>query len=108
MTEIKTTAGDKLYNLDFTLRDSDDNAVDITGATIYLKAQHETGTTLAFTGTATVISGTLGTCRYQVQANDITEPGRYYAELEVQFVDGGISTFNDIVINAKRQLPRSI
>jgi len=107
MPELITTAGDKLFAYDFTLKDAADVVVDITGATVRIKGQHETGTALSFTGTATVILGSAGTCRWTVQAGDIETPGRYYAEIEVEFSNGGISTFGDLVINAKKQLPRS-
>lgn len=105
---IEVFQSDKLYRIDFTLRDSDDNAIDLTTGTPVLKAQKQNGTALKFSGNITVGTATAGMCYYTVQATDLDEYGDYYAEIEVTYADGKILTLGDIVIRVKPQLPRTI
>ena len=105
---IEVVQSDKLYRLDFTLKDADDAVINLTSATILINAQKQTGTALKFTGTMTSGTPTAGMCYYTVAAADLDEPGDYYAEIEVTFVGGKVITFNDLVIRVRPQLPRSI
>jgi hypothetical protein len=105
-TIIKVVEGDKLYDINFTLKDANDTVVDITGATLLLKAQKEGASALKFSGSMTIVSGTDGTCKYNVADGDIDEAGRYYAEIEATFPSGSVQTFAGIVIDARPQLPR--
>ncbi len=108
MTQINVTAGDKLYVLQFTLKDNDGNAIDLTSATGTCRAQFETGTAVAFEGAIALVTAASGICKYTVQAGDFDTPGRYYAEIEMKFTTGEVTTFGDIVVISKRQLPRAI
>jgi hypothetical protein len=107
-TIINTISGDKLYAWQFTLKDNDDNALDLTGATGTFRAQLETGTALAVEGAIALVTAASGICKYTVQAGEFGTAGRYYAEIEVLFTSGEVTTFTDIVINVKKQLPRTI
>jgi len=109
MTAITVVQNDKLYNLNFTLKDANDNAYDLTNGTpIVLKAQKETGTALAFSGNIAVGTATTGECYYTVQSGDFSEAGRYYAEIEATFTGGKVITFHDIIVIVKPELPRTI
>ena len=109
MQEIKTTAGDHDYVLQFTLKDNDGNALDLRGtATGTFRAQFETGTALAVEGPIALVTPASGVCQYVVQAGDFDTAGRYYAEIEVKFPGGEVSTFNDIYVTVGKQLPRTI
>ena len=108
MTIINSIAGDKTYAWQFTLKDSDNNAIDITGATGTFRAQLETGTALAVEGAIALVTAASGICKYIVQSGNFDTAGRYYAEVEILLSSGEVSTFDDIVINIKKQLPRSI
>lgn len=105
---IEVVQSDKLYRLDFTLKDADENAIDLTTGTPVLKAQKQYSTALKFSGTMTVGTPTAGMCYYTVQATDLDESGDYYAEIEVTYSDGKIITLSDIVLRVKPQLPRTI
>ena len=107
-TVFNITAGDKLYALQFTLKDNDGNALDLTGATGTFRAQFETGTALAVQRAITLVTPASGICKYIVQAGDFDTPGRYYAEIEVLFTTTEVSTFGEMVVVSKKQLPRSI
>lgn len=103
---IKIFKSDKLYDINFTLQDANGAAIDITGATLLLKAQKQGAAALKFSGTMSIVSGPAGTCKYTVAATDFDDTGQYYAEIEVTFTGGKIITFGDIVINVLPELPR--
>lgn len=106
MTSITVFKGDKQYDINFNLQDANGNVIDITGATLVLKAQKEGKVALKFSGAMSILSGPAGTCKYTVQATDFDDIGRYYAEIEITFTDGKIITLGDIVINCVSDLPK--
>ncbi len=106
---IEVVQSDKEYRIDFTLKDANDAAIDLTSGTpLVFKAQLEGGTALAVSGNMTVGTPTAGMCYYLVQTADFATAGRYYAEVEVTFTNGKVITFTDIVILVRPQLPRTI
>lgn len=106
-TLITTYKSDKLYDLNFTLKDANDAVIDITNATgVLFKAQKSGASGLKFTGTGAVVSGPAGTCKYTVQTTDFDEAGDYYAEIEVTFTGGKVITFGDILVQVRPELPR--
>ncbi len=105
---IEVVQSDKLYRIDFTLKDANDVAINLTTGTPVLKVQKQTGTALKFSGTMTVGTPTAGMCYYTVQATDLDEYGDYYAEIEITYADTKVITLSDIVIRVKPQLPRTI
>lgn len=108
MTEINVVQGDKLYRIYFTLKDANENAINLTsGSSIAFKAQFETGTSLAVNGSVTTGTAVTGECYYTVQDGDFANAGRYYAEIEVTYTDGQVITLRDITINVAPQLPRT-
>lgn len=107
---IEVFQGDKLYDINFTLQDANEDVIDITGATLLFKGQKEGSATLKF-GTASamsIVTGTAGTCKYTVGATDFDEAGRYYCEIQVTFSGGKVITFGGITVKAKPELARSI
>lgn len=107
MITIKTYAGDKLYDIDFTLQTSAAAAFDITGySAVKLRAQKQGVATLEVDGACSVISAAAGTVRYNVADGELDTAGDYYAEIEVTFAGGKILTFGDFLIRVLPQLPR--
>lgn len=105
---IELVQSDKLYKIDFTLKDADDAAINLTNGTPVLKVQKQSGTALKFSGNCTVGTPLAGQCYYTVQATDLDEYGDHYAEIEITYNDGKVITISDIVIKVKPQLPRTI
>lgn len=105
-TKIELVKGDKIYDLNFTLQNASGVAINLTNATLKFKAQKSGATALKFTGTMNIVSAVAGTCKYQVLATDFDEAGTYSAEIEVTFSGGQISTFADIIIVVKADLPK--
>lgn len=108
-TLIEVIQNDVLYDINFTLKDANDAAIDLTGATLLLKVQRqddETGT-LKFSGNMSIVSPTAGTCKYTVASGDFDTIGDYHAEIEVTFAGGKVLTFPHITIKVLPQLPRS-
>jgi len=105
-TVIETYKNDKLYDIQFTLKDSNDAAFDLTGVTLFFRAQKLGTSTLKVNGTMSIVNPTAGACKYTVQVNDFDAVGDYYAEIEIQFAGGRILTLGDIVIKVKHELPR--
>jgi hypothetical protein len=109
MTIIEVVQSDKLYKIDFTLKDANDVAFDLTtGSSVAFRAQKENGTSLAVNGSITVGTPTAGQCYYTVQAGDFDTPGRYYAEIEVTYTDGKVITLPNIIVKVNPQLPRTV
>lgn len=106
MTQINVYKSDKLYDLNFTLKDANDAVIDISGCTILFKAQKIGAAANKFSSAGAVVSGPAGTCKYTVGTSDFDEAGDYYAEVEVTFGGGKIITFGDITIKVKPELPR--
>lgn len=105
-TLIKVYKSDKLYDINFTLQDANGAAIDLTGATLLLKAQKQGVSALKFSGAMAIVNATAGTCKYTVAEMDFSDVGQYYAEIEVTYTGGKIITFGDIVINVLPELPR--
>jgi len=106
-TKIELVKNDKLYDLNFTLHDASGVAVNLTGATLKFKAQKSDEATLAVDGTMTLVVPASGTCKYQVTVTDFDEAGTYNAEIQVTFSDDQISTWSDIIIVVKDDLPKT-
>jgi hypothetical protein len=85
MDNIKVKANDKGYRINFTVKNSDDTVLNLTGyTTIKLKVWRPgVAGTLLTNGSCTIANAALGTCYYLVTATDFTIPGRYAAELEL-------------------------
>ena len=105
-TKITVFKSDKLYDINFTLKDANDVVVDITGATLLLKAQKEGAVANKFSSAMVIVSGVAGTCKYNVGATDFDSAGRYYAEIEVTFGGGKVVSFGNITIIVEPELPR--
>jgi hypothetical protein len=105
---IEVVQSDKLYRLDFILKDANDAAIDLTNGTPVLKVQRQTGTALKFSGDMTAGTPTAGQCYYTVQAADFDAAGDHHAEIEITYTDGKVITLTDVVIRVKPQLPRTI
>jgi hypothetical protein len=105
-TKIEIVKNDKLYDLNFTLQDASGVAVNLTGATLKFKAQKSDEDALAVDGTMTLVTPASGICKYQVLTSDFDEAGTYNAEIQVTFTDGQVSTWSDIIIMVKDELPK--
>lgn len=106
ITKISVVQNDALYDLNFTLTDNSGTPINLAGATILLKAQIEHTTTLKFTGSMSIVDASTGKCKYQVQATDFSQAGKYMAEIQVT-IGTQIITYSGIIINVEPELPRT-
>ena len=106
MIHINVFQNDRLYDIDFTLKDANDVVVDLTGSTLIFRAQKQGASVQKFAGNMSIVEAASGTCKYNVAATDFDEAGDYYAEIQVTFGGGKIITFGDIVVHVKPELPR--
>ena len=84
MADLTIPKGDKGYYLNFTVKNSDATAFDLTGYTIALKVWPPTKPTeLIMSGTVSIVTAASGTCRYSIVAGDFASVGLYNAELEL-------------------------
>lgn len=108
-TQLKITAGDKGYPLDFTLKNNDGTAYDLTGASLTFLVQLATDPAIKFSKPMVATgSPTAGTCRYSVDTGDFDLPGAYNAQIQVVTPAGVKVTWNDIGIFAAEALPLSV
>lgn len=106
MTHINVYQNDKLYDIDFTLKDANEVAVDLTSSTLIFRAQKQGETAQKFAGSMSIVVAASGTCKYNVADGNFDEAGDYYAEIQVTFSGGKIITFGDIIVHVKPELPR--
>lgn len=77
-----------------TLKDGDDDVIDLTGATVRFHMRTIGGTTAKVDSAVTVISpATSGIVQYDWVADDTDTIGTYQAEFEVTYSDSRIETF---------------
>lgn len=105
-TKINVYKSDKLYDLNFTLKDANEVVIDVSGCTVLFKAQKLGAAANKFSGSGSVVSGPAGTVKYTIAETDLNEAGDYYAEVEVTFAGGKVLTFGDITVRVKPELPR--
>ena len=85
-------ANDTSPDLQVTLKDGDDNAVDVTGATIVFSMAMG-GLVKVSEHSATIVTASSGIVKYSWAAGNTDTPGTYRAEFEVTFSNGKIETF---------------
>ena len=77
-----------------TLKDGDNNAVDITGASVVFSMRKKRGTPpKVVEQSATVVDAANGKVKYSWSVGDTDTPGEYTGEFEVTYGGGGIQTF---------------
>jgi hypothetical protein len=110
MTQLEIVQNDKGIDLAFTLQNNDGTALNLTGAALTLKAQHKStpGAAVDISGSMTIVTAAAGTCKYTTTGTDFITPGKYDAEIEVNFNSGQkIQTFPNILIEVIPQLPKN-
>ena len=79
--------------LDATLKDADDAAVDLTGASVRFHMRKVGKGTAVVDGAATITGALTGQVRYAWSGSDTASIGTYNGEFEVTYSDGTIETF---------------
>lgn len=104
---IRVVQNDELYEIQFTLKEYDGTALDLTDvSSIKLKVAAVGGTALELTGTCTKQSPyTNGICTYEVQNGELATVGRYHAEIELTYSGGKIWTSERFDILVEKDLP---
>ena len=104
---IELIQNDKLFNLTFTVKDSDGIVVNLTSvSSIKFKMAKIASTTLKIEGTCTKSEpNTSGICTYTVQATDLDTVGKYHAEIELTYSDGKVVTAEMDDIEVLKELP---
>lgn len=104
-TDFYIKEGDRLPEIQATLKDADDNSVDLTGADVRFIMTNKLTGTKTVDAAATVVDAANGVVKYiwatgDTDVDDTTTPFR--GEFEVEFADGRHETFpNDSYINIK-------
>lgn len=103
---ITVVQGDKNFDLNFTLTDSQNLPVDLTGGTVTFNAQLQSDYSVKFSGNMTVVSAIDGVCKYTVQNNDLEVPGTYNAQIQLSLASGAeIITFTGITVIVAAEIP---
>ena len=106
MSNLIVVQNDKKYDFNFTVTDANAEVIDLTDSVIKFKvANYINPSALVVNATCTVITATLGTCKYTIQSNDFITVGNYRAELEISYVTSGqVITAQGININVAPKL----
>ena len=75
------------------LKDGNNSAVDVTGATIAFKMRPVSSSAATVNSAAAIIDGSAGSVKYEWQSSDTATAGSYFAEFQVTFSNGKIETF---------------
>lgn len=91
--EFYIKVGDTAPAIEVTCKDSDGDAVDVSGSTVrfHMKARGASSTTVD--AAATIVDGPTGVVKYQWVTADTDTAGDYLAEFEVTYTDGTIESF---------------
>lgn len=81
--------------LQYTVKDEDGSAIDLSGATVTFYMQDETGTTVIDGGSVTLVDAANGIVKYEWQDGDSDNAGYFKAEFLVTFGDGTKRTSPD-------------
>lgn len=76
-----------------TLKDGDDDAIDLTGASVRFHMRSIGGTSAKVDSAATIVTAASGIVQYDWVAADTDTVGTYQAEFEVTYSDTRIETF---------------
>lgn len=106
MTSLTLMRNDREYFIEFEVKDSDGDVVDITGSNIYFKLQKYGSSTLTMNKLCSIVNGTAGICRIYIYDELVDESGDFHAELEVQWSSGKKLTAPSISIQVLKDLPR--
>lgn len=83
MADLIIPAGDKGFNLAFTVQDADGNAFDLTGYTVSMKWWSGANTSGASSGSCDITVAASGTCTRTVADGDFDMSGVYNFELKL-------------------------
>ncbi len=94
---------DMIFNIPFTLLNSDGSDKDITGLKPMLKVwKSGYSNTLLFSGSTTISAASTGDCYYIVTSTNLTVTGNYIAEIELQNTTSGlVQTWNQFNLTIK-------
>ena len=83
---------DTAPDLQVEILDGDDNAVDVTGATVVFNMAGG-GVPKVAGGSVTLVTAASGVVKYVWQSGDTDTPGVYEGEFQVTFVGGKVETY---------------
>ena len=75
------------------LKDGNNAAVDVSGASIAFKMRPVSSSVATVNSAAAIIDGPAGSVKYEWQGSDTATAGSYFAEFQVTFSGGKIETF---------------
>jgi len=105
LTEITIVRNDVNFLLEFTIKDTDDKVVDLTGVSAIVLKFRKYNTTVTPTSiTGSVVSATAGTCQFDVGTNFQSITGEYKAEIQITYGSGKIITAPNITIKVIEDL----
>lgn len=93
MSTFKIKRNDTRRALEVTLLDSAGSPVSLAGASVRFHMRERAGATLKVDADATIVEALAGTCKYTWNPSDTDTEGKFQAEFEVTYADGGIETF---------------
>ena len=80
---IQITQNDKGFKLNFTVKDSNGNAVDLTGMAVEFQVAEKVTFVEKVKGDCTISNATGGKCSYEAQEDDFDEVKNYYGILQL-------------------------
>lgn len=111
MPKLELVRRDKNYYLEFEVRDSEGELVDISdckaseGGSIVFKVQKYSESTICFEKIGDVVNGTLGLCQILIEEEFNNFSGKYRSELELNFKSGKTLTVPNIIVEIIKDLP---
>lgn len=93
MADIQLVQGDTAPDLEATLRNVDDDPMDLTEAdSVRFQMRRVDSKAYAIDADATIVTPASGAVRYVLQQGDLAQWGDFYAQWEIHWSDGTIQT----------------
>jgi hypothetical protein len=105
MATLKLVQGDTKPSVAATLRHSDSvTPIDLSGCTVRFQMRRQDDLRYTVNGLCVIVNARAGTVRYDWAVNDLTSPGDYYIQFEVEYIDHSVqTTASPIPVNVRRQ-----
>jgi hypothetical protein len=104
MARLELVRNDYGYALTFTIKDAQDNVVDLTNSTVKFKVKAYGASSLLIDANCTITDAVNGVVTYTVQQTDFTITKRYKGELQVTWTGGRVMTASDLAIDIVEDL----
>jgi len=106
MVSLTLVRSDQNYYLEFEIRDSDGEIVNIEGCSVRFKMQRYGENVLTLDKEGKIVNGSLGLCQVLIENELASLSGEFHAEVQITWLSGKVLTVPSINVKILKDLPR--